>query len=84
MLELVTDAPDFATLRQRLIAKYGEMSHERETELLHQGMLVAELAGRYSVRREAGLARNPDAVILRRGGQDTCRCPQGDEDRLFR
>lgn len=55
ILSIVGDAPDFDTLRKRLIAKYGEMDAERETELLHRGMLMSELAGRYATRLEAGL-----------------------------
>lgn len=60
ILELVKDAPDFATLRKRLLDLYGEMDADDEAELLHQGLLMAELAGRYAARKEAGLSVEPE------------------------
>lgn len=54
VLDLIADAPDYATLRKRLLDAYGEMDAASETKLLHQGLIMAELAGRLAVRREAG------------------------------
>lgn len=54
VLDLIADAPDYATLRKRLQAAYGEMDAETEMALLHQGMIMAELAGRLAVRKEVG------------------------------
>lgn len=56
---IVADAPDYATLRGRLLAAYGEMEAEAETELLYRGMLMSELAGRYAARKEAGVSVEP-------------------------
>jgi phage gp29-like protein len=66
VLGLVADAPDFATLRDRLGQLYGDLDDDAEAALLHQGLLMAELAGRYAARSEAGLSVEPDEE----GGDD--------------
>jgi len=60
VLKIIKGAPDFGALRQRLVDEYGEMDADEEAELLHQGLLMADLAGRYAARKEAGLSVEPE------------------------
>lgn len=55
VLAAIADAPDFQTLRARLVKLYGDMDESTEAKLLHHGMVMAELAGRLAAKKEAGL-----------------------------
>lgn len=58
VLALVEDAKDYESLRAELKKLYGDLDPKRMAALLHQAMVLAELAGMYAARKEAGL---PDA-----------------------
>jgi phage gp29-like protein len=60
VLDLIADAPDYGTLRKRLLDAYGEMDAEAEMALLHQGLIMSELAGRLAARKEAGKVKAED------------------------
>lgn len=60
VLAAIRDSKDFAGLRASLNELFGELTADEEEELLRQGMLMAELAGRYAARKEAGLPAEPE------------------------
>lgn len=59
VMKAVTSAKDFAHLRRMLLDLYPNLSAEDEAELLHHGMVMAELAGRFAARKEAGMDVEP-------------------------
>lgn len=54
ILRLVEKAADYGALREALLAKYGEMDAEKEAELIHKVLVLAELNGRHVVQKEQG------------------------------
>lgn len=52
--QLVDDAPDLPTLRERLAEAYTDLPVKDLGEVLQMGFVVAELAGRHDLQQESG------------------------------